>query len=370
MSTVTIAEMQDAGKLITLDEAMNRLAETEPLVPDALPVGPGVHFELGPAWAAQAEASDDGGSLVDAHLFVGEKMYAMTKDALLQATSLCGIPKSYATRPPAKLIEQHLDYWFTQGLAGKEFQILAANDTALAVTKQSIVPFSNISLVEKAVESIHQKYGTATDVLVDNKFTHSLPRTHLRLIIPETERQIERTGTDNDLWSIGVQVRNSLTGEDRTSFDGYLFRFWCANGQIDVHQSSGMWSRKGGQGEEVYEWARNAVDSILGGLEGSLDQVQKLVDIPIAGEVRDVLDDVFEQYSLSVHQRKDVIDQMVEEDSLTMYALVAAITRVANDSALAPKHVDRLMRVGGDLVYTAQSRCDACHRLQRPHHSH
>jgi hypothetical protein len=86
-----------------------------------------------------------------------------------------------------------------------------------------INPFSNLRLLERALEGIEAHYG-AGEVLVDSKFAHSLRRTDIRLIVPENRRAMHRTGTDDDTWSAGIQLKNSLIGDVQTSIDGYLFR--------------------------------------------------------------------------------------------------------------------------------------------------
>lgn len=360
--TITADTMKD--KLLTVDAAREVLASTEPLVEVAYPVGHGIRFKLDPEWNADVTVA--GTDLIPATVKVGNgpnaQEFQLTKDAALEATSICGIPKEYAWRTPAKLVQDQLNYWHRGGLAGREYKILANEDTALAVTRSTIQPFSNLRLLDEALVGIEDQYGKG-EVLVDNKFTHDLRRTHLRLIVPEQSRVIKNTGTDDDEWSLGLQIRNSLIGEKQTEINGYLFRWWCTNGAIDTRNTSGTWSRRGGQGDEVYEWARSAVDEILGGLEHSFDAVQALTEVEIDGSVNDVLRDVFEQYGVPVKHRSAIIEQMVEADQLNMYSVMQAITRVANDPDLPAADVNRLLLVGGDLVHTAQDRCDGCHRL-------
>ncbi len=360
--TITIEDMR--SKLTTLDDVRERLAKTEPLNSSGFTVGHDVWFKIDQNWNAVVEDLPDE-SLVDAYVTLpGGRELQFTKEALLEATSICGLPKGYVQRAPAQFIAPQLNYWFRGGLPDNDYKVLSTDTTALAVTRQAVKPYSNLRLLDEVLGGIEAKYGVG-EVLVDRKFTHSLRSTHMRVIVPEQSRVIERTGTENDTWSLGLQVKNSLIGEDQTAVDGYLFRYWCTNGMIDTHESSGTWSRRGGQGQgdEVYAWARASVDEILGGLEHSFDAVQELVDIPVEGEAVSVLRDIFAQYKIPTDQQNSVIAEMVEQKNLNMYSVVNAITTVANNVDLKPSHVERLMRVGGDLTHTAHSRCDACRRL-------
>jgi hypothetical protein len=359
---ITVADMQD--RLIPLDDLRNRLAATEPVSAVSFDVGTGVRFSLGDL--AGFDSTQDSAPVEGALVSVNGSEYQLTKEALLEATSTCGLPKGYVTRTPAALIEPQLNYWMREGLAGKQFKFLSVGDANMVhgFARNTIQPFSNLEILDRIEAGIRAKYGSG-DLFADYKFTHSLADTRARIIIPEVMRRMEDTGRDEDNWSIGVQFRNSLIGADATQIDGYLFAWWCTNGSIDTRASSGAWSRRGASGQtaEVYDWARTAVDDVLGGLEHSLDKVQALVHEPVAGETADVLRDVFEAYRVPGPLRAEIIENMVDTDQLNMYSIMQAITQVANGVELRPGHVEDLMRVGGDLPNVAHERCGECHRL-------
>jgi hypothetical protein len=358
-------QMKD--KLKTVDQLRDVLATTEPLGSLGFPVGDGVRFRVDPAWNHGLEAKA-GTELVDAYVNLGSgesKEFQLTKESLLEATSIVGLSKGYASRTPAKYVEPQLNYWFREGLAGKDFKLLTVGDEmGAAFTRATVEPFSNLRLLDETVAGIQEQYGSDAEILVDYKLDHGLPRTAFRLIVPEKSRVIENTGTSNDTWSVGLQVKNSLIGLDQTEVSGYLFRWWCTNGCINTMASSGTWSRRGGgQGDEVYSWARESVDSVLGGLEHALDQVQDLTSVEIDGETTEVLRDIFTQYRIPVPQRESIIANMVEVTDLTMYSVMQAITQAANASDIAPGHAEALMRAGGDIPSSVHDRCDSCRRL-------
>jgi hypothetical protein len=372
-STITADQMR--SKLLPLDAVRAALSATEPLSTHAFTVGDQVRFVVAPGWQAGIDAKE-GTDLVDAVVVLGSgpaaHEFRLSKDALLEATSIIGLSKVYAARCPAELVEGQLNYWWRAGLADRrlatrDYQLLVAADVGAAITRASITPFSNLRLLEQALDGIEARYGMG-EVLVDYKFVHSLRRTHLRLIVPDYMRAITGTGTEDDTWSIGIQVKNSLTGDEKTSIEGYLFRWWCTNGATDTRANSGAWTRRGSGSEaEVYEWARATVDEVLGGLEPALDAVQALVDIPVEGEATEVLRDVFTHYRVPLPERTRIIENMLDSGGgLTMYSIMAAITQVANDAEIDPGHVDNLLRMGGDLPHAAASRCGSCLRMM-PH---
>lgn len=356
-------------KMITLDDARERLARTEPLASYGFPVGDGVRFRISDEWNHGVEALQDD-DIVPASVLVGpeggRQEFQLTKAALLEATSTVGLSKGYVQKTPNHFIEDQLNYWFRGGLGNKSYKVLTAGtgQTAVAFTREAIQPFSNVRLLDNVLDGIEAKYGSR-NVLVDYKFHHDLTRTHMRLVVPEHVRVIENTGTANDTWSVGIQLKNSLIGAEQTEVSGYLFRYWCLNGAIDTFADSGTWSRRGanGRNDEVYEWARSVVDDVLGGLETSLDRVQDMTSISIEGSAADVLKDVFDSYKVPTAERDTITRTMVDEDNLTMYSLMQAVTQAANNPDLDPVNADKLLRAGGDLVAKAHDRCESCHRL-------
>lgn len=352
---------QDMNNLLTVEDLVTELERTEPLQSVPVPVGHSVSFELAGDLDLESAADAD---LVDATIRLDSREYQLTKEALLEATSLCGIPKGYASRTPSGLIEPQLQYWFRQGLtkgsgAPKEYKALIHGDQALGVTRGSVRPFSNLAMLDKALESISDTYGIGPEeVLVDYKRHHSLRSTNYRLIVPEVVRQIQSARHSDehpDNWSLGVSVRNSLTGEHPTVLDGYLFAWWCTNGCTDTFASSGQWSRRGANGnneEEVYEWARQSVDSILGGLEGTLDRVASLTRVPLAGDAQEILSESFRRHGIPSVARDAVIENLIDSPDNTMYGLMQAVTQVANDAGLTPGVVDALLAAGGELPAT------------------
>lgn len=360
-TSVAVEEMR--GKLLTLTDVRERLAATEPLSEYAFDSTSDVRFRLQDGWNHGAKARNDA-EVVDASVSINGTEVQLTQGAVYKAMEQIHLPKGIGTDTPPSLIEPLLNWWFRNGYGEeKQHKILAVNGVGSAIVRASVKPYSNIQLLDQILDGIYAKYGDG-EVLVDYKFNHSLDDTRMRIIVPEYRRDIVNSGTDNDTWSVGIDFRNSLTGKDQTSISGYLFRWWCTNGAIDTLNDAGTWSRRGqaGQTDEVYEWARQSVDEVLGGLEGSLDLIQDMTSMPIDGHTMDVLDDYYDKYKIKPALQDAVTNAMVDVDTLTMYSVMQAFTQVANDADLDPKIAGRMMRIGGDIMASSNNRCDSCHR--------
>lgn len=355
--TITVEQMKP--KLLTLDKVRETLATTEPLAEEPFKLrDDGVKFSL-EGWS-EGMSSLDSTDPVGAYVNVHGKDYQLTKEALLEATSYIGLKRAYVTRSPGSLVEPALNYWFSN--MDRELKLLFNSDTnrVLAVTRSSIEPFSNLQILDQSLAAIEAQYGKG-EVLADYKFSHDLRRTNIRLIVPEQLRAVR----EGDVWSTGLQIQNSLTGGIATSIDGYLFRWWCTNGAIATHSGAGKYNRKihGRDADSMYEWAREAVDEILGGLEHEFEALEELANTPLGGSVADVLADVFEQYRVPVTTRERIIENMVNSDDLTMYGVMQAITLAANEDGLSETLRTAILEIGGDLPRAYSDRCESCHRI-------
>ncbi len=367
------AEMMKS--LLTVDQARELLATTEPMKPVPFTVGDAVRFRAEPGWNHGIKARD-GSDLVGVYAQVGKREYRLTKQTVEEAGLTIGLPRAYVTDCPAELLVPNLNYWFREGLLSaprktKDYQFLISDDTAVAFGKQGIRPFSNIALLNSCVTGIRDYFDT-TAVSVDYKISHSLRQTAVRLVAPASNFRLDGGEPDDD-WSFGLALRNSLLGTSQTSIEGYLFRWICSNGMIDARSRSGVFTRrKDATDDEVNAWARRSVDEVFAELAGrTVRQLEELTRITLDGSLSDTLRDIFEHYRIPTTIRPKIISYLENYDGeITMYVIMNAITQVANESGLEPGTVDSLLRVGGDLPYTASERCGADNPCGRLLHSH
>lgn len=356
--TITSEDM----KLLEISELIEKLKGTEPL--GQVPFGADTEtmFNLPGGW--NHELKDAAGTdLTEATVSVNGEFYQLTKDAALQATTEIGLTRAYALRTPGNLVQSHLNYWM--GDQTKHLKLLTKENVVQAITKASVIPISNLALLDETLKGIYDEYGEDTLVQADYKLNHDLRRTNYRLIVPEQSRTIKSARSDeSDTWSLGIDVQNSLTADVATTLTGYLFAWWCTNGATSTHATSGNYSRKGSPTEEqALDWARASVDGILGGLEHELDNVAALTEIDLEGELEKAAFDLFERYKVPGPARAGILAELIETDDVSMYGMMAAITQAANDGGMSPDVVRRLLAIGGDLPSTASGRCSSCHRL-------
>lgn len=348
---VKYAQMED--KLLTLDNTKQLLETTEPLgtIPISAEHDTEVKWHFSPDWAMTLD-STHGNSPVKATIEVNGDEFQLTKDAVLTAASAFGLPGAHARVLPAYLTEQEMNYWFGAGIGKKSFNLLTVGgDTASAFIKATRRPFSNLHLLD-AVESAVRRHMGNTPILVDYKFNHSLTKTDMRLVLPELLHTID-SDTEDDQWSAGIHLTNSLSAASQTVVDPYLFRWVCTNGATSEYSAgAGVWNRRvqGQEEEDVMAWAEREVDAIFEHLPKKWDEIQKLTQVSIEGNATEILREVFKTYRVPYTQQNEIISQLADDDApLTMYSLMNAITQLANNPSLKIERVDQLLRIGGAI---------------------
>ena len=375
--TITVEDMKD--KLLTLDQAKKELGKTEPLFQRSFPLegkkSEVAQFDLGTWNVFDGDTKKietvPGTDAVEAHVTVGDETFQLTKDALLEATSFIGITKQYAMRTPTRFIEPELNYWFRNSGAAhgqKTYKMLVMKNKVVGFAKESIVPFSNLRLLEVIEAGVAEKVGKGTEILVDYKFAHSLRRTATRIVIPAVEYEV-RKGS-GDMWSLGMQLKNSGVGEQKTplALTRYFFRWVCTNGMLTTsNEMESVFNRRihGQDDDEVLVWARESVDGLLGQYDADFKRLDHFAKarLPRGMDANHALLDAFETYRVPIDQRPQIIAAFEEERDFSMYGVMNAITRVANDMRIPDTIRESLMRVGGGLPDAHSNRCTNCHRI-------
>lgn len=366
-NAVDIEEMR--SRLLTLDDVRERLSSTEPLA-DRVFEAPQAQIRLEDGWAAGEETS-----LAPAWLRISNgpdgpaTEYQLTTQAALEVGAFCAVPRGLQKDAPVDLVQTWCNRILTENLARyKEVKLLVrpGQDIGTALTNHTIQPFSNLQFLDIMLEGIQQQYGEG-EVLADYKFTHNLERTNLRLIVPGQQRVISGTRVADDTWSAGIQFRNSLAGIEQTEIMGYLFRWWCTNGCTDtLAQVPALSRRQTSDPADAYEWARESVDHILGGLEGSFDAVQATTELQVEpDQVAATIRDLFAEHSVPARHRERIISELAEVgEDMTVYDVLGAVTVVANADGVSADATEQLLSLGGHIAHAASTdRCGECRRI-------
>lgn len=350
MATVAVEQMRP--RLLTIEEATQRLQQTEPLGVIPFSSAEKIAFRFSSGWETSLEATPPT-EAVDAFVTVDGDEHQLTREGVEQVAGLVNISKKNLKTLPANITEQAMNYFY-DNMGEQAYNMLTVKGLGSAFTNRSVVPFSTLQLFEQAIEGIHSKYAGA-EILVDYKFQNTLSETNINLIVPANERFItggamgDIPAGERDVWSAGIHLTNSLSAKSPTVIESYLFRWWCTNGAIESLGSVGTWNRRSnGQTEGVYSWAKDSVKEVLDGMETRFSKIQRLTEIEMQGaNTGEVLRQIFNEYKVPLAQRESVQNTLLDADAITMYTVMNAITQSANNVDAARAH--SLMRIGGNI---------------------
>lgn len=354
--------------LYSVDEARELLDSN---VTSSITLGEHAHasFEAPVTWPVADFAMFDDDESTGAGLTVGGHEYEFTKKALLDFTSKFHLSKKYVSLLPPSLLTPQMNYWVVENTS--DIRLLVNGSTIIGVSKSPSAPlFSSEAVFDYAVGALHDATGVLpSEMYVDYKLTNSLDETAFRLIVPGLSTyQIaaQRDGeTKADLWNYGVSVRHSQSALFPTSVEGYLFAWWCTNGQIATHASSGKFDRRSHEADlsVLGEWLTEKVEDISVDMPLQFADLAKMPGISLKGEMSEAADSVFKRYRVPTEAREAVLSNLVESDDWSAYGLMNAVTQAANPSDTDEKLRNLLFRAGGDMAAAFSNRCDTCHRL-------
>lgn len=363
------AEIQEEvlSTMYTVDEALDLLT---PKVSGTVLIdeNTSVDLDLPYKWELDLDSLDDEDMVSGTALSIGGKEYAISKAALLDLTSRFHISKKYVSLVPPYLLKPHMSYWLSQNQNSMRF-LFNADKEIIALSKSPAgMLLSAQEVMEQTLNCLYQLTGAyPSDLHVDYKLTHDAKRTDFRIVYPFQGKVIHsvRDGVKEDLWHYGLSISMSESGLFPTSVEGYMFAWWCTNGAISTHASSGKFDRRSHEDdpEEFMVWFGNQAADTLLDMPNELESVQALTSIDLKGEMSDAAGEVFKRYKVPTVARESVLNALVESDDWSAYGLMNAVTQAANPSDTDERIRGLLFRAAGDMSAAFSERCTTCHRL-------
>ena len=304
--------------------------------------------------------------LTEAELAYDGKTYSLTKEAALGIAHSIGLSPAYVSKTPGLLIQSHLNYWATHS-PEVALKMLVNGNEVLAVTKESIKPFSNTELLDRVVTSMEERFDIdRSELEVDFKFHHDLHTTTVRVINPYAHETLmtSRYGeTVTDTWCQGVQMRNSLTGKFPTTIQGYLYSDSDC-GMVTQHAAARYNRKVMGQDEsEVYQWATDSTDNVFKSMTHEYEILSTTAEESIKESVSAVMVDIFKTYKVPLKVRETVTKNLVEVEDYTYYGVINALTRTANTPELPEHFVTAILEIAGAVAANIHHTCGKCHRV-------
>ena len=294
--------------------------------------------------------SVDGESIA---LELDEKRFVVEDAAFSKAAREIGIPDTYVRKTPARLITDHLNYWYGQRNV-ENFHLLCRDDTVLGMVRRQVPIVSNIQVLDAVIEGIGEK-----NVAGYHRVYNSLRTTHINIVGRKMTEPISK-----DFLFGGVQFQGSVLGECAIEVSAYVFRQICSNGAI-APRTIFRWSRKNVQTQAV-DWARDTARQAYEAVDGEFERIKKLTKIKITGHVSELLKSMFHEFSLPTAVRNAILAELVDSGKAeTLYDVYNAITKVASHSEIIadkPSSIRQTMLVAGQVVEHSEV-CPTCYSV-------
>lgn len=385
----TTVPFTQAGQLLTVEQARARLAATEPFTfMTFLTAEPGTAVAYGEDWAA-------GELTAPAPVWLtlpDGSVCQLTRMAARHLGSTARVPQKLQEWLPPANLQSDVTWALSEGLCKKsgdgfELKLVLAGtgrnasgteDVPLAVaqTRATVEPFSNVELLDSVMTAIRGTLGDAVadSALVHFNFFHDLEHTSFRVVLPAAQRVISGTDTEDDAWGYGIEVTNSLIGLKQTTVSGYLFRFATLAGLVDWERSANCFNRRGSTPQACYAWAGEMAEVVLHGMDDAFAGLQSLPGHVVDGEYGSVMDQFFRLAPVSKELQLRIVTDLEESpvDEVTMYELAAVAAEAANLDDSSWRDVRTVNDLAGFIVHQGGDMCDGtlangCRRLLPEH---
>lgn len=360
--------------LLTLTEARESFAATEPLASAAFVVDPDLAEDKRPyvtvedAWRTHGEDIAPT-KAVECWLTVPEldgQRFQLTYQAARQLGSTCRQPQDLQVSHPADLHQVIINWWLARGLGVRKIKLLLSPyqgegpdgekvPLVVAQTRDTVVPFSNLALLDEVLKVLAHRYGreAAEKALVHFAMNHDLEHTDCTVVVPQAAQDIA-----GELWVPGAQFTNSCIGLKQTTVTGALMVADSAGVALDGAHSAGGFKRKNSAPEDAYEWAAESTNDVLGALDIAWGNVAELTHMPVGIQPGTFVESLCSEFKVPKAQMQRLTAVLEEwPGELTMASLVQITTRCANMEDLPWRTVAQLQEMAGHIIHSEGGRC-------------
>jgi hypothetical protein len=270
-------------------------------------------------------------------LLIGNNVYEVRPSAQRLIANKLRIPLQYLSRCPSDLQAVNLNHWLREEERKRDSFFCRFNSHAVrGVFTERYTVLDHTEILSKMVE---QDFPTSAEVHV------SLDETLMVLKVPEYSRTFVLNG-ENDKVVPGISLANSEVGVWSFSISAYFYRLVCSNGLI----------AKTAVTSKFKHISRKALDEfplVLGQVihESQYGERRFLLSMetPVENPVN-TMASFNRQFQLTQKQEKAVEQAWQIEQGNTMFHVMNAYTRAAQDSLLTAEESYHLERVGGQIL--------------------
>ncbi len=246
------------------------------------------------------------------------------------------VPYSYLSRCPAELQAQNRNYWLRQEREKRDTFFCRLNgDKLRAVFTDRYKAIDHMEILSRMVE-----YGFNADTEVH----YSLDENLLVVKVPDFARMFGLAG--NDRIVPGTSFSNSEVGVLAFSIEAYFYRLVCSNGLISKTSVASKF-------KHISRRALEDFPDVLRKVVWESERSQGRFELSTRSPVDDPLASIgsfYKQFQLTQGEAQAVERAWAVEPGSTLFSVINAYTRGAQDRELDTEGAYKLERVGGFIL--------------------
>lgn len=246
------------------------------------------------------------------------------------------VPYSYLSRCPADLQAENLNYWIQKEAKTRESFFCRFNgDNLRAVFTDRYTAIDHMEVLSKMLE-----YGFSPEVEVH----YSLDQDLLVLKVPDFTRAFGFGEKDRIV--PGISIANSEVGILAFSIEAYFYRLVCSNGMVSKTAVASRF-------KHISRRALDEFPDILRQVVYESQHNQRRFEISTQSSVDNPLQTIGSfnrQFNITKKEAEAVQKGWEYEPGYTMFQVINAYTRAAQDPSLNAEESYKLERVGGMIL--------------------
>lgn len=248
-------------------------------------------------------------------------------------------PHSYLKRCSAELQAHNLNYWLDVEQQQRDTLFCRFDGNKLrAVFTDRYKALDNQEIVQKMAE-----YGFRGETEVHLNLDQNL----MVMKIPDYARMF---AVNSSRMTPGIAVSNSEVGVLAFSIEAYFYRLICTNGMIAKTQVASRFRHVSFKAlEEFHEIVRQVIHESRYSQERLAVTVERTVDDPAA-----TIESFNRRFLITKQEAEAVTRAWGMESGQTMFHVINAYTRAAQDRELEAESRNKLERVGGQILALAR----------------
>ena len=246
------------------------------------------------------------------------------------------IPQSYLSRCPEDLQAENLNYWLERERKNREtFFCRFAGSKLRGVFTERYTALDHMEILTKMLD-----YGFDPACEVH----YSLDESLMVLRVPEYGRMFGLSEKDKIV--PGISIANSEVGILALSIEAFFYRLVCSNGLI---ATTSVGSRFKHVSRRAMDEFPQVLSEVVYQSQSSQGRFRISMQTPVDNPLR-TIETFAKQFQLSQDETEIVQKAYYLEEGATMFHIINAFTRGAQEPNLAPIDAYKLERVGGQIL--------------------